>query len=77
MPGRILVPMPTAEGYHGNLRDRLVVQYGEASVTRAEIAVCLNVLMAIGVMKQDEFVQLLMTVLEKTEQRRRQQVGAE
>jgi len=76
MSGRIIVPMPTAEGYYGT-RDRLVLKYGEASVNRAEIAICINVLQAIGIIKQGEFVSLLVDVLEKTEEARKRQAGIE
>jgi len=77
MGGRIYVPMPTAESYQGNTRDKLVQKYGEASVTRAEIAICINVMMAVGVIKQSEFVSLLVEILEKAEQARRRQAGVD
>lgn len=74
MGRRIYVPMPTAQTYHGT-RDSLVQKYGEASVTRAETAVIINVMEAMGVIKHSEFVDYMVQILEKTEQRRQEQAA--
>lgn len=71
----IHVPMPEAQHYEGGLRDRLVQKYGEASVTRAETAILINIMTTLGVIKQSEFIDYMVQVLEKTEQRRQQQVS--
>lgn len=73
--GKIYVPMPEAGAYGEGLRSQLVSKYGEASVTRAETAVLINIMIALGVIKQSEFLNYMVEVLEKTEDRRRMAAG--
>jgi hypothetical protein len=67
--------MPEAGAYGEGTRGKLVQEYGEASVTRAETAVIVNIMIALGIIKQSEFVAYLVEVLEKTEDRRRKAAG--
>jgi hypothetical protein len=74
--GRIVVPMPTSDGFGGeHIRDKFVKQYGEASVTRAETAVLTNILIALGIIHKSDFIDMLDQVLKKTDERRRRQAG--
>lgn len=73
--GGIYVPMPTAEGYGGNLRDQLAQKYGEPTVTRAETAVLINILIYMGVMKASEYRDMIVTMCEKIDGDRRRAAG--
>jgi hypothetical protein len=69
--------MPTPEYGKGGeyVRDRLVRQFGETSVMKAEIAICIQLMMMNGIIKGSQFVELLEQVLKKNEDRRRAQAG--
>ena len=73
-PG-IYVPMPKSEGYGGNLRDELVQKFGDATVTRAETAVIVNILIYMGVMKAAEFREMITTMCTKIDDERRRAAG--
>lgn len=73
--GRIYVPMPESGSYGEGTRDKLVSKYGEASVTRAETAVLINLMIAVGVIKQSEFIGYMVEILEKVEENRRRAAG--
>lgn len=73
--GKIYVPMPEAGSYNEGTRDQLVTKYGEASVTRAETAVLINLMIAVGVIKQSEFIGYMVEILEKAEEHRRRAAG--
>ena len=76
MPGgRVYVPMPKTEGYGGNLRDELAKKYGEPTVTRAETAVIINLLIYMGVIKGSEFREMIVTACERIEDERRKAAG--
>lgn len=74
-PKGIYVPMPKADGYGGNLRDQLVQKYGDATVTRAETAVIINILIYMGVMKGAEFQDMIVTACNRIEDERRKAAG--
>jgi hypothetical protein len=73
--GKIYVPMPEAGSYNEGVRDKMVSKYGEASVTRAETAVLINLMIAVGVIKQSEFIGYMVEILEKTEENRKRAAG--
>lgn len=72
-PGsRIYVPMPETEMYAKSVsRDQLVQQYGEATVTRAESAVILNLLYMMGVIRPPEFIDAMVMQCRRIEDQRR------
>jgi hypothetical protein len=60
----IYVPMPEAPGVYPreqgtSKRDLLIRRYGEVSVMHAEVAVCVNIMVQLGIIKTSEFVQLV------------------
>lgn len=72
MPGRILVPMPETEMYKKTMRrDDIVQQFGEATVSRAEVAVLLNLMYMTGMIKPNEFVDLMLMQCRRIEDERR------
>lgn len=71
--GRIYVPMPQAEAYGGSYRDELAKRWGDPTVTRAETAVIINVLIYIGVFKKEEFVEMVETMCRKIDSDRQEQ----
>ena len=71
----IYVPMPKSEGYGGNLRDELVQKFGEPTVTRAETAVIINILIYMGVMKGSEFRDMIVTMCNRIDDERRKAAG--
>lgn len=75
MPGsdrKIWVPMPESEMYKRSVkRDHLVERFGEATVSRAEVAVVLNLLYMMNVIKPNEFVDLMVMQCERIEDERR------
>lgn len=73
MPDKIWVPMPESKMYGqrgAGRRDQLVGQYGEATVTRAETAVILNLLYLIGVIKPSEFFDAMVQQCRRIEDER-------
>jgi hypothetical protein len=72
MPGKIYVPMPETEMYKKSVsRDDIVNQFGEATVSRAEVAVVLNILYMTGMIKPNEFVDLMIMQCRRIEDERR------
>lgn len=62
------VPMPESEGTYPRIQDRskrdlLIRQYGEVSVMHAEVAVCVNIMIQLGIIKKSEFVDLVVRAL--------------
>jgi hypothetical protein len=81
MPDKVGVPMPATQLYKRGmdepeaLRDRLCAMYGEATVHNAEHQVVLDMMMLLGVVKPQEFVDVLMRKLERVDRLRREQAG--
>jgi hypothetical protein len=77
MPQKVWVPQPATKLYAAagtdpeTLRDRLVDQYGEGSVQRAEISCILDLLMIMRVVAPSEFVDMMQKKLYRIDQRRR------
>jgi hypothetical protein len=69
--------MPTPNYGKGGeyLRDQLVQKYGEASVLRAEISICIQLLIMNNVISGSNFIELLEHLLNKNEDRRRSAAG--
>ena len=74
---KIWVPQPATKGYGAdgndpvNIRDQLVNQYGESDVLRAELQTCLDVLIISGMIKPQEFFDVMMKRLYHLDQMRR------
>lgn len=72
--GHIYVPMPASNAYgYPSKRDQLIRRYGEVSVMHAEVAVCVTILMEIGIIKKSEFVDLVEQALAAADRRRQLQ----
>lgn len=75
------VPMPATKLYGRgseepeSLRDQLAARYGEATLHNAEHQVVLDLMMLMGVVKPQEFVDVLTKKLERVERLRQQQAG--
>lgn len=71
------VPQPSSKLYGAQggdpetIRERLVQQYGEGTVERAEISCILDLLMINGVIRPSEFVEIITKKLDRIDQRRR------
>lgn len=73
---RIYVPMPETEMYKKSIaRDDLVGQFGEATVSRAEVSVVLNILYMTGIIKPNEFVDLMIAQCRRIEDERRKEAN--
>jgi hypothetical protein len=72
---RSIVPMPHARTVYGegSKRDQLIQQYGEVSVMHAEVAVCVTVLVELGIIKKSEFAELVENALKAADIRRQRQ----
>lgn len=71
-----IVPMPASKvvyGEGGTKRDQLIRQYGEVSVMHAEVAVCVTVMVELGIIRQSEFVQLIENALQAADYQRHRQ----
>jgi hypothetical protein len=69
---KIYVPMPETEMYARTVsRDKLVETYGEATVTRAESAVVMNLLYLLGMIKPSEFIDAVVAQCRRIEDKRR------
>jgi hypothetical protein len=69
---RIPVAMPTSDAYKKTVnRDALVQRYGESTVSRAELAAIMNIMIAVGVCSSSEIVDIVIRQCEMIEQRRR------
>jgi len=77
MPPRIWVPQPASRGYGAgggdpvDVRSQLVNQYGEGTVTRAELQTCIDVLILTGMIKPEEFFDVIMKRVHHIDQMRR------
>jgi len=72
MADKIWVPMPETEMYRKSVpRDELVQKYGEATVSRAEVATILNIMYVTGVVKPNEFVDVMINQCRRIEEERR------
>lgn len=73
----IWVPQPATQLYAvggaqaESVRDRLVGQFGEATVQRAEVSVLLDLMLLHGVIKPGEFVDLMLKRLHRIDEQRR------
>jgi len=69
--GHIYVPMPGSPVYGNmNKREQLIKRYGEVSVMHAEVAACVTIMTAVGVIKKEEFVELVENALKAADIRR-------
>lgn len=72
--GHNYVPMPQAEGFYGRdgrvSRDTLIRRYGEVSVMHAEVAACIVILDAVGIINKNEFQDLVQQALAAADLRR-------
>ena len=68
----LYVPMPQSKTVYGegSLRDRLIRQYGEVSVMHAEVAVCVTIMVELGIIQKSEFASLVKNALEAADIRR-------
>lgn len=73
----IHVPMPTPETYDPRTvkRSELVARYGENTVLRAEVTTCLNIMLMVGMVKKQEFMDIMLRQLDTIEQKRRAQAN--
>lgn len=72
----VILPTPDYGSRSGNyVRDRLVQEYGETNVMKAEIAICIQLLMMNGVIKGSQFIEMLEVVLKKADDRNRAAAG--
>lgn len=68
--------MPTSDIYKKTIsRDALVRQYGENTVLRAELASILNIMYVTGIMKPNEFTDIMMQQCQRIEEERRAQAN--
>lgn len=64
--------MPESEMYKKSMsRDEIVNRYGEATVSRAEVSVILNLLYLTGIVRPNEFVDAMVMQCERIENERR------
>lgn len=64
--------MPEALLYKKTVsRDELVMRYGEATVTRAEVTTVMNIMIAVGICSSSEFVDIMLQQCERIEHQRR------
>lgn len=66
------VAMPESILYKKTVsRDALVQQYGEATVTRAELTTIMNIMIATGICSSNEFVDIMLQQCSRIDQQRR------
>lgn len=58
-----------------DVRDQLIMQFGEAAVQWAEMATVVQLLFAVGIIKPDEFIDLVRKQCVRADDRRRRQAG--
>ena len=81
MPDLPSLPQPATDLYRDGtqepvaIRDRFVQMYGEGTVMRAELQVCLDLFMLMGIVKPQEFVEVLERKLKRTDDLRRAAAG--
>lgn len=73
----VYVPMPGAPIY-GDMskRDQLIRRYGEVSVMHAEVAACVMILVELGIINKQEFVELVERALQAADIRRQRQAAS-
>lgn len=72
MPDKIWVPMPESDLYKKAVsRDELVNKFGESTVSRAEVATVLNIMMITGMIRPNEFIDLMVRQCNRIEEERR------
>ena len=82
MGNKVWVPTPASKLYadrQGNtpetIRERFERQYGEATVTRAELSTVLDVMMMTGMIKPSEFIEVISRKLARIEAMRQDAAG--
>ena len=73
MAGKIGVPMPETMMYTkaSVRRDELVEKFGEATVSRAEVSVLLNLMFMTGMVRPNEFIDLMVMQCRRIDEERR------
>jgi hypothetical protein len=72
----IPVAMPTADAYKKTVnRDDIVQRFGESTVTRAELAAIMNIMIATGMVRSQELVDVVIRQCEFIETQRRQEAN--
>ena len=72
------VPQPVAEYNNAealDIRTKLIMEYGEGTVQWAEIAVVVQLMFSVGIIKPQEFIELVVHQCKRTDDRRRQAAG--
>lgn len=83
MPKKIWVPQPATRLYGAegmdpqSMRDRFVQQYGESTVTQAELSTTLDIMMMVGMIKPSEFIEVMARKLHRIDEHRRAQARLE
>ena len=75
---KLWVPMPTTKLYGRDpesIRDRFVREYGESTVHNAEHQCVLDFMMLMGIVKPEEFVDVLERKLKRVDELRRHAAG--
>lgn len=70
--GSYRVPMPQTEMYQKSRtpRDDIVAKFGESTVSRAEVSTILNIMVVTGMVKPDEFIEILVQQCRRIEEER-------
>lgn len=72
----IPVAMPESSAYRRTVnRDELVQRFGESTVTRAELAAIMNIMIATRIIGSQEFVDVVIRQCEMAETKRRQEAN--
>ena len=77
-PKKVWVPQPATKLYGGNaesISDRFVREYGESTVSKAELQCVLDFMLLLGIVKPSEFVEVLERKLRRTDELRRHAAG--
>lgn len=70
--------MPESDMYRKSVsRDEIVNRYGEATVSRAEVAVLLNIMYVMKIVKPNEFIDMMVRQCERIEEERRKEARLE
>lgn len=74
----IYVPMPQSRSVYGegSKRDQLIKRYGEVSVMHAEVAVCVTVMVELGVIRKSEFAEMVEAALAAADIKRQRMAEA-
>lgn len=69
---RIPVAMPESQAYKKTVnRDMIVMEYGESTVSRAEVAAIMNLLIVTGVVKAQELIDIVIQQCQRIDAERR------